>query len=165
MPHDPRCFDSLFEEHFSGVARAVARVIHDTSRAEEIAVEAFYRFWRDPPDHQQNLSGWLYRTAIRRALDELRRQTRRRRMEALLSFARVPTPEEIAASQREQEQVRSVLAWLPLRDAELLVLRSHGLSYDELAGALGLNPASVGTLLRRAQEKFRKEYVHRYGDQ
>jgi RNA polymerase sigma-70 factor (ECF subfamily) len=47
----------------------------------------------------------------------------------------------------------------------LLLLRSHGLSYGELASALHLNPASVGTLLSRAQDAFRKEYIKRYGEQ
>jgi RNA polymerase sigma-70 factor, ECF subfamily len=51
------------------------------------------------------------------------------------------------------------------RQAELLLLRSHGLSYEELASTLHLNPASVGTLLARAQQAFRKEYINRYGKQ
>ena len=47
----------------------------------------------------------------------------------------------------------------------MLLLRSEDLSYEELAGALDLNPASVGTLLSRAQEAFRKEYIKKYGEQ
>ena len=58
-----------------------------------------------------------------------------------------------------------MLAALPRRQAELLLLRSDDGSYDELAAALSLNPASVGTLLARAKQAFRKEYVKRYGDQ
>ncbi len=56
-----------------------------------------------------------------------------------------------------------MLGALPTRQAELLLLRHEGLSYDEVAAALGLNPASVGTLLARAQQAFRKEYVKRHG--
>jgi RNA polymerase sigma-70 factor (ECF subfamily) len=47
----------------------------------------------------------------------------------------------------------------------MLLLRSEGLSYAELAAALDLNPASVGTLLTRAGQAFKKEYVIRYGEQ
>ena len=78
---------------------------------------------------------------------------------------RVSTPEEIHASGEEQERVRLVLAVIKSHQAELLILRSHGLSYEELAAALDLNPASIGTLLSRAHEVFRKEYVRRYGKQ
>ena len=43
------------------------------------------------------------------------------------------------------------------------MLRSEGLSYEETAEILGLSETSIGTLLRRAQDAFRKEYVKRYG--
>ena len=60
--------------------------------------------------------------------------------------------------------MRQVLATLDPRQAGLLLLRSSGLSYGELADALEINPASVGTLLSRAQQAFRKEYIKRYGE-
>jgi RNA polymerase sigma-70 factor (ECF subfamily) len=75
----------------------------------------------------------------------------------------VPTPEDIRSAAQEQERVRAVLAAIESRQAEMLVLRSDGLSYQELACAMELNPASVGTLLSRAQGAFRKEYIKRYG--
>ena len=53
-----------------------------------------------------------------------------------------------------------MLGALDPRQAELLLLRGSGLSYAELAAALELNPASVGTLLSRAQQAFRKEYIN-----
>ena len=99
-------------------------------------------------------------------LDELRRQTRRSRYERLLGFVRAAvTPEEIRAATEEQERVRLVLGLIEPRQAELLLLRSHGLSYDEVASALDRNPASIGTLLSRAQQAFRKEYIKRYGEE
>ena len=61
--------------------------------------------------------------------------------------------------------MRAVLAALETRQSELLLLRGSGLSYAEIAAALELNPSSVGTLLARAQQAFRKEYIERYGEQ
>jgi DNA-directed RNA polymerase specialized sigma24 family protein len=49
------------------------------------------------------------------------------------------------------------------RDAELLLLRADDFSYNAIAQSLGLNSTSVGTLLSRAQQAFRKEYVKQYG--
>ena len=96
------------------------------------------------------------------ALDELRKQLRREKYERLFSFGRSPrTPEELYLQNEEQRRVRLVLARLQKKDSELLVLRSNDLSYEEIARALGLNPSSIGTLLRRAEEAFRKEYVRR----
>jgi RNA polymerase sigma-70 factor (ECF subfamily) len=78
-------------------------------------------------------------------------------------FQPSPTPEEIRAAAEDQENVRAVLAVIKPRQAELLVLRSHGLSYDELAEALSLKPSSIGTFLSRAEQAFRKEFSQRYG--
>ena len=102
---------------------------------------------------------------MRKGLDELRRRTRRVRYESRLGLGRVPNPEEILVTGEEQERVRLVLAILNGRQAEVLLLLSHGLSYDELASALDLNVGSIGTLLSRAQRAFRKEYIKRYGQE
>ncbi|MBA3258421.1 MAG: hypothetical protein H0T68_03010, partial [Gemmatimonadales bacterium] len=40
----------------------------------------------------------------------------------------------------------------------LLLLHTEGYSYRDLAVALGLNEASVGTLLARARRAFRRCY-------
>src|ERR1700742_4008404 len=158
--------ETLFRARFERVARAIARVVRDPARAEELAVEAFVRLWRTPRAHTPQAEAWLYRTAVRLGLDELRRQTRRNRYENLLAvIRRIPTPEQLHAAAEEQDRVRAVLATLSARQAELLLLRSHELSYSELAAALDIHPASLGTLLARAQKSFRKEYVRRYGPQ
>ena len=161
----PFDLEIVFRAQYERVARVIARVVRDQARAEELAVEVFLKLWRNPQAHGEKAEGWLYRTAVRAALDDLRRQTRRLRYERLLGFRRPPTPEDVHSAAEEQEQVRMVLSALQTRQAEMLVLRSNGLSYEEVAAALDLNPASVGTLLIRAQQAFRKEYVNRYGEQ
>lgn len=157
-------FEATFREQYEHVARVIARVVKDRARAEELAVEVFLKFWRTPGAHGDKAGGWLYRTAVRKGLDELRHRTRRSRYERLLGFGqRVPTPEDVRSAAEEQDRVRLVLAIIASRQAELLILRSQGLSYEELAAALELNPVSIGTLLGRAQDAFRKEYIKRYG--
>jgi len=76
--------------------------------------------------------------------------------------ARKPTPEELLSARQEQQRVDVVLSVIDPRHADLLLLRSHGLSYGELASTLEINPGSVGTFLGRAQQAFRKEYIKRY---
>jgi RNA polymerase sigma-70 factor (ECF subfamily) len=139
-------------------------VLRDPSRAEELAVEVFLKWSRNPGAQGENAQAWLYRAAVRTGLDELRRESRRARRERVVRFfLPSPTPEEIRAAAEDQERVRAVLAVIKPRQAELLVLRSNGLSYDELASALDLKPASIGTFLSRAEQAFRKEYIKRYG--
>jgi len=158
--------DRIFRAHYERVARVIARVVNDRARAEEIAVEVFLKLWRNTGAQGGNVEGWLYRAAVRMGLDELRRRTRQARYERLIAFVmRVPTPEDVRCAAEQQEKIRRVLAAIGSREAEMLVLRSHGLSYEELASALDVNPASVGKLLSRAQQAFRKEFEKRYGEE
>lgn len=160
--------EAVFCAQFPRIARAIARVVRDHGRAEELAVEAFVKLLRHPRLHngEANVEAWLYRTAIRLGLDELRRQVRRSRFEQWLRFARpapAPSPEEIHVAGQEQQRVRGVLGVMPPRQAELLLLRSQDLTYNEIASAMNIHPASLGKLLARAQQSFRKEYIQRYG--
>ena len=157
--------DEIFRAHYERVARVIGRVIHDQARAEEIAVEIFLKWWRNPPAQGEHAEGWLYRAAVRKALDELRSQTRRKRFERLvgLTHQSPPTPEHLYAASAEQQRVRTVLGALKPRDAELLLLRSEDLTYQQIALSLALKPNYVGSLISRAEEAFRKEYLKRYG--
>jgi RNA polymerase sigma-70 factor (ECF subfamily) len=154
----------LFHLHYPRIARVIARIVNDPGRAEELAADVLWKFLRSSRAHHANPGGWLYRAGIRRAIDELRRQQRRDRLERLFPFlGTVPSPEQLHNEAQDQQQVRCVLAALKHRDSELLILRSEGLSYEETAEILGVSDTSIGTLLRRAQDAFRKEYIKRYG--
>jgi RNA polymerase sigma-70 factor (ECF subfamily) len=161
----PFDFEAVFRAEYVRIAGVIARVVRDPARAEELVVEVFLKLWRTPQAQGEKASGWLYRAAVRKGLDELRHRTRRSHYERLVEHARPRNPEEIRTSAEEQERVRLVLAGIPSREAELLLLHSHGLSYAELGCALDLNAASIGTLLNRAHQIFRKEYTKRYGEQ
>ena len=161
----PLDFEAVFRLYYARVARLIGRVVRDPGRSEELAVDVFWKLWRNPRLLEENVGGWLYRTAVRSGLYEIRRQGRRDRVSHLLGRRESPpNPEQVHTAAEEQKQVRTVLARMDERRAELLLLRSSGLSYEELAAALALNPASVGTLLARAQQAFRKEYIQLYGE-
>ncbi len=156
--------ERIFRTHYARLARVIAKVIRDPARAEELAVEICLKWSATRSAEGENAERWLYRAAVQSGLNELRGQMRRSRYERLVGLVRgSATPEEVFAVNQEQERVRALLAVLAPRQAELLVLRSQGFSYEELAAALHLNPTSVGTLLSRAQHAFRKEYTRRYG--
>lgn len=159
----PIDLETLFHAQYPRIARLIAGVIRDPARAEELAVEVFLKWSRNPCAQGVNAQGWLYRTAVRIGRNELRRQTRRSRYESLFDFVRgTPTPEELLSARQEQQRVDVVLSVIDPRHADLLLLRSHGLTYGELASTLEINLGSVGTFLGRAQQAFRKEYIKRY---
>lgn len=159
--------ETLFRMHYAKTARIIARVVRNRARAEELAVEVFLKLWRRGISDVDCLEAWISRVAARSGLDELRRQTRRRKYEGLLEWLNVgktpATPEDLHRSSEEQDRVRVVLGALNAKQAEFLLLSSDGFSYAELAAVTGVNRASVGTTLARAREAFRKEYLRRYG--
>ena len=159
-------FEAVFHAHYRRVARVIVRIIQDPSRAEELAVEVFWKLWRHPSAQGPHSAAWLYRAAARTAVDELRARARRERRERWFG-SRAPSgdPELAREAGEERTRVRTVLAALRPQDAQLIALRSEGFSYDELAQTLTINPSSIGTMLRRAHDMFRREYVKRYGHQ
>jgi len=68
------------------------------------------------------------------------------------------SPEEAVMSGDSRREVRAALERLPERDRQMLLLHGEGYRYREIASALGLNEASVGTLLARARRAFREAY-------
>lgn len=59
--------------------------------------------------------------------------------------------------------MRKALAFLRPLQAQLLILRASGFSYQELAETLNVKPGSIGTRLIRAEAAFRKRYFQLYG--
>ena len=157
--------DTLFRAHYGRIARVIGRVVRDQARAEELAVDVFVKWRRNGGENGELAEGWLYRTAVRAAIDEWRRQLRRERFESLFSVFRrpPPTPLETYEADATQRNVRAVLGAMEPRHAQALLLWAEELTYQEIAVAMEVNITSVGSLLTRAQAAFRKEYEKRHG--
>jgi RNA polymerase sigma-70 factor (ECF subfamily) len=160
---DPGPFERLFDEHWNRVCGVLFRLVGDRDEAEDLALEAFWRLYHRPP-HDLNLAGWLYRVATNLGLNALRSRKRRKRYEEEAGVLDYPrnAPLDPAAEMENAEQRRMVgrvLAEMSSRPAQLLVLRHSGLSYAEVAAALGLASTSVGALLARAEREFEKRYL------
>jgi RNA polymerase sigma-70 factor, ECF subfamily len=158
-------FDALFLAHYQAVFRLAYGLAGTREEAEDLAQETFARLHGSPrlwAADEGALRGWLYRVATNLAYNSARGQGRRRRRENAVfaeTGAQVGADPADAAERAEQRAaVRGALLRLPERQAQLLLLRHAGLSYKELAKALGIAPGSVGTLLARAEAAFERAY-------
>jgi RNA polymerase sigma-70 factor (ECF subfamily) len=159
-------FEQVFLAQYQGIYRLLFRIVGSAGDAEDLAQETFLRLYRQPFEagRQHNLPAWLYRVATNLAYNHLRsRQRSAHRDEALEHQSpaeeRVaPDPAVLVQRSDEQGAVRAVLASLPERQAQLLLLRHAGFSYRELAEAVGVAAGSVGTLLARAEAAFEAAY-------
>jgi RNA polymerase sigma-70 factor (ECF subfamily) len=159
----PASFEEIFDQHWGRVVGVLFRLTGERAGAEDLALEVFWRLYRDPPAPRRdsNLAGWLYRVAMNLGRNARRARARRARHESAagrewLAAGGAGDPDAAVERESERERVRHVLGAMKPRAAELLVLRYSGLSYAELAGALGVAPGSVGTLLARAEAEFER---------
>ena len=157
---DDDSFDALFTAEYARVVRIANRVLADPHEAEDVAQEVFVDFHRLHSASAQYAPAWLHRAAAHAALNRLRGAKRRQRREiaqAVQESDRTLDPQKQLEVDEDRRRVRQGLARLAPKPAAVLVLRASGLSYAEVAQALGVGIGQVGTLLRRAETSLRKE--------
>jgi RNA polymerase sigma-70 factor (ECF subfamily) len=160
-------FRAVFLQHYARIVAILVRLLGDRSQAEEVANDAFWRLYRQPAlQLDGNVGGWLYRTATNLGIDALRAAGRRRQHEATagrLAEERTTTgPLDGLLREEKGRRVRMVLASIKPVQAQLLILRTSGLSYKELAEALEVKASGIGTMLNRAEQEFRNGYLALY---
>lgn len=163
---DQSAFEQTFLAHFGRVVAVIFRLLGDRARSEELTNEVFWKLYRQPllPGPEGNVAGWLYRTATNLGIDELRARAKRKQYEeaagrlASLSDASADPLNDLLREEKCR-RVRTVLAALKPAQAQVLILRHSGFSYNELADCLGVKRGSVGTMLMRAEAEFQRRYV------
>ncbi len=157
---DEESFEALFAAEYGRVAGIANRVLGDPHEAEDVAQEVFIDFHRLHSASAQYAPAWLHRAAAHTALNRLRGARRRQRRElaqAMEESTRILDPQTQVEMNEDRREVRRALGRLAPKPAAVLVLRASGLSYAEVAQALGVGIGQIGTLLRRAESALRKE--------
>lgn len=150
-------FESVYEREFPPLFRYVHRSTGDEEVAADITQECFARLLdADVPEGEAR--PWLFRVASNLIRDRHREGTRRRRL-----LERWGTPTDVVGHSEterslEVARVRRALDSIPERDRMMLMLREEGFSYEEIAAQVDVAATSVGTLLRRSLQRFRKAY-------
>lgn len=165
-------FEKFYLEHYARVVGVLFRLTASRGDAEELANEVFANVYRRQslPSPEGNVAGWLYRTATNLGIDALRKEARRRRHEGAAAHEALASrvadgPLATVLNDERRRRVREVLAQLKPVQAQALILRAGGFSYQEVADALDVKRVSVGTLLLRAEEVFRKTYRATAGEE
>ena len=153
--------ERLFRTYHDPLVRYLTRRLGDRDWAEEVAQETFVRALRQ--QELQNERAWLFAVATNLVRDEARKDIRRRRhLELLREEAKAESVVEPELTELERAQdralARKAIDALTERDREALLMREEGLDYNEIAEALELAVASVGTTLSRARRRLVEAY-------
>ena len=150
---DGEVFKEIYEENYKRVCMAVH--IMAGPDAEDVVQEAFIKLYNAPPANMDNLAAWVTRVAINLAKNRIRSDSARKRRENGTLMEKAAYIDETAICHIERQAVRRALSRMKRRDAEVLVLKYSGYSYKEISQVLNIKKSSVGTIIARAQAKFK----------
>jgi RNA polymerase sigma-70 factor (ECF subfamily) len=153
-------FEEFFRTEYPLLVRIAYGIVRDSQLAEDVAQDVLIAAQQRFPeplgsDHAQ---AWVKVATTHASLNAIR-STRRRhdRQERAPQILAAENPEDLVIASEDALTVRKALARLPRHAATVLVLRHSGLSYAEIAEAMEVRIGQVGTMLRRAEARFRKE--------
>jgi RNA polymerase sigma-70 factor (ECF subfamily) len=155
---DPAAFEALVRAYQHRVFGVAVRMLGNRTDAEDIAQEVFLRVYRAIGTFrgEAKLSTWLYGIASNLCLNRLASADRHRVRHDEDAIMRAPSEAADATATIERNEVdtalRQAIAELPDERRIVVVLRDlEGLSYDEIAQALDLEPGTVRSRLHRAR--------------
>jgi RNA polymerase sigma-70 factor, ECF subfamily len=153
---------ALIHRHGPGLRRFLAGVLTLPHEAEDMAQETFLRVWRAAGRYDPDKASpatWLYRIALRLAIDRNRRTGFRR----FLGLDAAPEPaddspgaEATLAGRQSLAAAHRALQTLPERQRRALLLRAvAGMSNSEIAATLDVSAGAVEQLLVRGRSGLR----------
>jgi RNA polymerase sigma-70 factor, ECF subfamily len=164
-------FEMLVVKYRRRVERLIGRIVRDVDMVEDVAQETFIRAYRALPQFRGESAfyTWLYRIAVNTAKKTAVDLNRNPVLtESALAASRgdddetsrpelelndVETPEAVLASREIARTVNSAIDALPEDLRQAIVLREiEGLSYDEIAVAMGSPIGTVRSRIFRARE-------------
>ena len=161
-------YQAIHDRHSNRVYSVCRRMLMKPEDAQEAAQETFLRVYQALGrfNGRYQLGPWITRIATNICLDHLRARSRRpydASLELLEAEADPTTeidPEFVTIRRSEGRAVRRVLKDLPPMHRAALILRDfEGLSYQEVAGVLGISDAQVKALLHRARQRFKRDWT------
>ncbi|MDE2307320.1 MAG: RNA polymerase sigma factor RpoE [Xanthomonadaceae bacterium] len=163
---DKRAFDLLVRKYQHKVVGLVSRYVKTHAESEDIAQEAFIRAWRAIGSFRGDSAfyTWLYKIAVNTAKNHLVALGRRPPagdidaddaafMAGTERMQDNATPERELMRQEIEQSVFSTVQALPEELRTAITLREvEGLSYDEIAEAMGCPIGTVRSRIFRARE-------------
>ena len=163
-------YQAIHDRYSKRVHGVCRRMLGNSQDAQDAAQESFLRVYQALGrfNGRYQLGPWITRIATNVCLDHIRAKSRRPKdvlpIEMLDLDAHDETeidgPDDIVIRNSEGRRVRRVLASLPPMHRAAIVLRDfEGLSYQEVAIALGITDCQVKALIHRARQGFKRSWT------
>ena len=151
-------FEQLAEARRAEILGYLMRLLGDPHDAEDACQEALLRAYRAFAHlpAEANTRAWLYKIATNTAFNVLKRRKRERERSVDMDLDRLAS--EAGVDQRDDLRAvaHAVEALPPKQRAALMQRQFQGLSYAEIAGALGCSETSARANVHQALKKLRE---------
>lgn len=179
---DDRAFRSLVERHERRAFVIAVGLLRDEADAREVVQEAFLRVHRGLDKFQGTSSffTWLYRIVSNLAIDVLRKPGRLVAPEPedgqlpqgvdeadfpLLARIEGADPHDYLDRSRLGARIQAALDTLPPYHRGVIVMREiEGLSYEEMAEAMGVSKGTIMSRLFHARQKMQRALADCYAE-
>jgi RNA polymerase sigma-70 factor (ECF subfamily) len=180
---DPAAFRRLVERHQRRAFAIALSMVRDENDARELVQDAFLRVHKSLPSFQGGSSffTWLYRIITNLSIDLIRKPGRQM---AELDAARTESedaydpdfpllakidgadPADVVRRKEIAVRVQLALDALPSYHRGVIVMREvEGLSYEEMAEAMGVSKGTIMSRLFHARQKLQKALADCYSEQ
>jgi RNA polymerase sigma factor (sigma-70 family) len=164
----PPSWDEVVRGYSARVYRLAYRLTGNSHDAEDLTQEVFVRVFRSLSGYTPGtFEGWLHRITTNLFLDMARRR-QRIRFEGLgeETAARLgdtgPSPAEAFDDRHLDGDIQAALkALVPEYRAAVILCDIEGLSYEEIADALGIKLGTVRSRIHRGRAQLRAALEHR----
>jgi len=132
------------------LCRYAGRLARDRERGLDWVQEAFLRLCNqpDPAALDGRLGEWLFTVVRNLAVDASRKEGRMKPMGEMETADPEPAPPDRAEGLEQASRLKTALGRLPSAQQEAIRLKfQEGLSYREIAAAMGSSVSSVGFLI------------------
>ena len=147
------CLEVLVRRHATRLLTFLARMAGDRHQAEELFQDVFLTVWVKRRQYQfpRPFKPWLYAIAANRCHAVARGRRPVASLEDAVPAAADPSPEECAVATETAALVATAVTLLPPKQRAVVVLRTwEGMSYSEIAEALGRTEATVRSHMQQA---------------
>lgn len=169
--NDPEIFGFLMERYQKQLFHYIRRIGQFADEdAEDLLQEVFIKIYQKLNEYEENLkfSSWAYRIAHNHVIDHFRKVNARPKTNALddeewgrLIAGSIDIERQISDKDCV-EQVKNVIAELPIKYKEVMILRFiEEKEYEEIMDILKKPKGSVATLISRGRELLMRELMRK----
>lgn len=158
---DEQDFKTTYEKYYDTIFKRISYLTGDIHAAEDLTQEVFMKLYNSPPEHE-NVVAWLKKVSTNISYNYIRDEKIHEDKNKVIyenEVGNVVSIEELAINNCEIDLTRNVLNTLLPRDRMCLLLKFSGYKYNEIAEVIGVDKNSVGTIISRAQRKFKENYI------